>query len=98
MNFSNKTPIKIEVEYVTRCPKNDKVYTCRLQYPCKKFDFNFHLINDDYLINASAFGFIDDAESSPNRSDDAKNLSIKFENWIFPRDGVCICLEKSVAK
>ncbi len=98
LNFSSKKSIKIEMEYITRCPLNDMVYSCRMPYPCKNFDFNFVVRNDNYAINPVAFGFIDDAKSSPNHTDDRKRVSIKFDDWIFPLDGVCVYLEKNVAK
>ena len=98
LNFSNKKPIDFQIEYTTRCPLNDISYFCRMPYPCKEFDFKFHVKNKNYHVNPSAFGFIDDAKDSPNSSSDRQSVSIKFEDWIFPLDGVCILLEKNVAK
>lgn len=96
LNFSNKKSIEIEIEYTTKCPLNDLIYTCRLPYPCKNFDFNFSVKDDcDYTISPAAFGFINDAANCPNRSGDRKSVSIKFDEWIFPLDGVCVCLEKN---
>lgn len=98
IDFSNKKSKKIEIEYLTRCPKNDNVYTCRLACPCKSFDFQFLLKNNSHRINTNAFGFIDDASNSPNLSGDKQNVAIKFDDWIYPLDGVCVYLEKNVAK
>lgn len=97
LNFSNKTAISIEMEYVTRCPINDLLYTVRMPYPCQNFTFIFNVKNEDYVVNPSAFGFIDDGNASPNRKNDRKTISINFNDWIFPLDGVCVYLEKNVA-
>lgn len=97
LDFSNKTPQDIEVEYVTRCPLNDLVYTCRMPCACKKFNFKFQVETEGYVLNPVAFGFIDDAKDSPNHTEDRKNVSLRFEDWIFPQDGVCVYLEKTVA-
>lgn len=98
LDFSNKKSIKIKIEYTTRCPLYDRVYTCRMPHPCKKFDFNFFVNSEEFVINPAAFGFIDDATNSPNHTNDRKRVSIKFDDWIFPLDGVCVYLEKNVAK
>ncbi len=94
LNFSRKKSIKITMEYVTYCPLSDKAYSCRLPYPCKKFDFKYDISNKDYRLIPYAFGFIDDAKDSPNHTEDKRKVSIKFEDWIFPLDGVCVYLEK----
>lgn len=47
----------------------------------------------DYKVNAYAFGFIDDGKDAPNVGKEGK-VKIKFNDWIFPRDGVAISLHK----
>ncbi len=98
IDFSGTHKITIDVEYITRTPKDDATYTVRLPYPCKSFNFKFSLDSKNYNINPIAFGFIDDAKDSPNRSNDRKNVTINFEDWIFPLDGVCVILEKNACK
>ncbi len=98
LNLSNKKPIEIELQYITRCPLNDLAYTCRMPYPCKNFSFQYSVKNEDYKLSPTAFGFIDDAKNSPNHSGDRRNVTINFNDWIFPLDGVCVYLEKNVAK
>lgn len=95
INFSNKKAVSVDMEYITRCPVNDLLYTVRMPYPCKNFNFAFNVKNDDYVVNPSAFGFIDDGNSTPNRKNDRKTISINFNDWIFPLDGVCVHLEKN---
>lgn len=97
IDFSSKKTQTIEVEYITRCPLNDLVYSCRMPCACKRFDFKFAVNTDGYVLNPVAFGFIDDAKDSPNHTEDRKNVSLRFNDWIFPQDGVCVYLEKSVA-
>ena len=97
LNFSNKKAISIDMDYITRCPINDLLYAVRMQYPCKNFTFLFNIKNEEYVVNPSAFGFIDDGNASPNFKNDRKNISINFKDWIFPLDGVCVYLEKNVA-
>lgn len=97
LNFSNRKDVSILLEYTTRCPLKDLTYSCRMQYPCKKFTFNFAMLSQDYLIAPYAFGFIDDAKDTPNHTDDQKKVNINFDNWIYPLDGVCVFIEKNVA-
>lgn len=98
IDFSVHNIKTIEIEYITRTPIDDGSYSCRLPYPCKSFNFKFSLDSKNYKINPIAFGFIDDAKDSPNRPRDRKNVTINFEDWIFPLDGVCVFLEKNTCK
>lgn len=98
IDFSARNVKTIEIEYITRTPIDDGSYSCRLPYPCKSFNFKFSLDSKNYKINPIAFGFIDDAKDSPNRPQDRKNVTINFEDWIFPLDGVCVFLEKNTCK
>lgn len=98
LHLTDYKPIEIELQYITRCPLNDLAYTCRMPYPCKNFSFKYSVENEDYQLSPTAFGFIDDAKNSPNHSNDRKNVTINFNNWIFPLDGVCVYLEKTIAK
>lgn len=95
LHFSNKKSVNITMEYETCCPIYDKAYSCRMPYPCKKFDFKYDITNEDYRLIPYAFGFIDDANNTPNRTDNKRRVSIRFEDWIFPLDGVCVYIEKA---
>ena len=87
-------PKKIEIEFITRVPITDLSYVCRMSNPCEKFSFAFEIENcNDYKVNAYAFGFIDDGKDAPNVGKEGK-VKIKFNDWIFPRDGVAISLHK----
>ncbi len=99
LDFSNKEYIEIETQYITRCPLSDLAFACRMPYPCKNFEFKYSIVNsEEYEVIPTAFGFIDDAKNSPNHLEDRKSVSINFNDWIFPLDGVCVYLEKNVAK
>lgn len=83
---------KIEIKYITRVPLNDLSYICRMATPCKKFSLTFEIKNNDnYRVNAYAFGFIDDGKDSVNH-DDINKVNVEFKDWIFPSDGVAISL------
>ncbi len=80
-------------KYVTRVPLHDKNYTSRLQFPAKKYRFDFAINDsDEHLIFSQAFGFKDDASNT--KPIPAKNtVHYEFENWLFERDGVAISFE-----
>ena len=46
-------------------------------------------IPDNYKVLARAFGFFDSAVHSPIVEDD-RQISVSFNDWIFPQDGVVI--------
>ncbi len=86
---------KIQLEYTTRVPLNDKTYSCRMPYACKSFAFEFTLNGnniDNYRLNTIAFGFIDDGQKTPNRTNDHLKTKVSFNNWIFPYDGVTVTI------
>lgn len=95
IDLSNKKAQKIEIEYTTIVPPNDLSYVCRLDHACKKYSFNFSVISKnkkEYSIDVAAFGFLDDASGSPVHSDDDMSAIVKFDNWMFPQDGVSLSL------
>lgn len=97
--LSPSKPTVIEVEYTTVVPKSDTSYICRVSAPCQKFKFRFFMDGENknqYRIALSAFGFIDDGNSTPNHHDDTPSASVELNDWIFPRDGVAVTiLEKN---
>ncbi|WP_251445630.1 hypothetical protein [Vermiculatibacterium agrestimuris] len=100
LSLTPTKPAVVEVEYTTVVPKNDKSYICRVSAPCRKFKFHFDMDGenkDQYRVALSAFGFIDDGNSSFNHHDDAPSASIELNDWIFTQDGVAVTiLEKSL--
>ncbi len=92
----NKKTI-IELRYITQVPINDIASTFRLKVPCHKFSFSYKIRGEyagNYRVNLRAFGFAETGESSPNRHDDEPEISILFDNWIFPQDGVAVTMLK----
>lgn len=95
----NKSTV-LEIEYSTLVPITDPVYICRVSSPCKKFHFQFSLDGDNknnYRVNLSAFGFVDDGSNAPNHNDDSPSVSVSFDDWIFPQDGVVVTITKKEA-
>lgn len=97
LHLSPDKPNRIEVTYETAVPLYDTFYSCRTPYPCHKFDLTYMLVGqlaDKYSLSVCAFGFLDDAKSTPNQKDSMPEISIKFDNWIFPLDGVSVSMIK----
>lgn len=90
------TPTKLKVEYETYSPKYDIAYVSRLRYPCKKFSFTFKLIGNninEYELSSHSFGFSEEAEESGS-IDSRTSINVKFNDWIFPSDGMAIAICK----
>lgn len=87
----NDKPTKIEINYITRVPLNDKVYIYRLTDPCKKFHFHYRIkdSNKKYKIHAQAFGFQDNAMKNPAGSRE-NEITYDIGDWAFPTDGVFV--------
>ncbi len=94
IDLSSKKATEIKVEYVTKTPISDGVYTFRLMAPCKSFDFDFYFKqgNEKYSLSPIAFGFVDDANETPNAAEDNSRVKASFDNWIFTCDGVAIVI------
>ena len=90
-------PTKLKICYETYVPLHDTFYSCRTPYPCHEFSLVYELSGDkasDYSLAVCAFGFSDDAKDSPNRQDDKPEIEVKFNDWIFPLDGVAVTMKK----
>ena len=90
--LSSKKDTKIVVKCKTTVPPDDFTYCIRMQRPCKEYRLDFRVKDDRGRacgLSAYAFGFCEDAINTPNDSDPSC-VSIRFEDWIFYKDGVCI--------
>ncbi len=90
--LSNKKDTKIVVKCKTTVPPDDFMYCVRMQRPCKSYQLEFHVKDSqgrDCCLSAHAFGFCEDAINTPNMSDPSY-VSVRFRDWIFYKDGVCI--------
>lgn len=95
INLPVNTPQRINIAYTSKVPIDDIVYVNRLSKACENFTFNFRINpknGKNYSIDAAAFGFVDDGSNSPIHSDESGSVFIKFDNWLFPHDGVSITL------
>ncbi len=78
--------------YITTVPLDEITYTCRAKVPCRNFSVVFKVTDSNevpYKAIAKSFGFFDCAVHSPLVEDDSQ-LSVIFNDWIFPMDGVVI--------
>lgn len=96
IHLNSKSPTDIIIEYTTRVPLNDTVYTARINAPCKEFELTFSVTdsNSDYKVVGSPFGFVDCSQNTPNTNKDDL-FRAKFKNWVFKNDGVCINIIKN---
>ncbi len=83
----------ISYKYITRTELSDNALTVRCSMPCKKFTVNYDMKSENYRLKAVAFGFIDRGDDSPNISSETK-ISVEFDKWILPEDGVVIMINK----
>lgn len=84
----------------TTNPINDNVYIYRIPVPCKKMSVSYTLegkARDKYELVACAFGFNDKGESSPGGFCEYEAV-IKFDNWIYPLEGVAIIMQEIKSK
>ncbi|MDR0952539.1 MAG: hypothetical protein LBM18_06415 [Oscillospiraceae bacterium] len=95
--IDNTNGVPFKIVYRTAVPNWDKNYTCRLKYPCKDFQLIFNIDPNDsrYCLHTAAFGFVDDGKASPN-DDSGQHVTIVFENWAFPNDGVSVTMQEIV--
>lgn len=84
----------ISINYITKVDIKDNIYNCRVSEHCRNFSMQFTINSKEkYDISPVAFGFIDDAQYTPN-SDDTNSVNLNFNNWIFRKDGVSISFKK----
>lgn len=87
------------VESDTVVPINDLTYICRMKRACKRFELQYMVTSrteKKYRVNSSAFGFVDNASGTTNTTDDPTHVNIKFDDWIFPEDGVAITMVEEI--
>lgn len=95
LTIFRKNSTKMIVDYTTFAPLNDLTYVFRIPCACKKLHFRYQLKDmKGYSLAGHAFGFFDDATSSHNTKEE-NQLEFFFEDWIFQRDGICICMNNS---
>lgn len=79
----------IRMEYRSRVSDNDNSMSFRVAVPCRKYILNF-IAPENYKVIAHAFGSFDVAANSSNSKYD-NAISVKFDNWLLPENGVTIC-------
>lgn len=92
--IENQKGVKISINYITKVDLTDNVYNCRVREHCRQFSMQFTINSaEKYDISPVAFGFIDDAQYTPN-GNDSNSINLNFDNWIFKKDGVSINFKK----
>lgn len=79
----------IRMEYRSRVSDNDNSMSFRVAVPCRKYILNF-IAPENYKVIAHAFGSFDVAANSSNSKYD-NTISVEFDNWLLPENGVTIC-------
>lgn len=82
----------IMVEYVSRVTDEDMSSGFGVRVPCKNFTFNF-TAPPEYLVFAHPYCFLNSEANSPN-SDYPNIVSLSFNNWLLPGEGVAISVAK----
>lgn len=91
LNYKQDTVITLK--YITRTTNDDRMSTFRVGCPCKNFDL-FYTIKQpgNYRIAVSAYGFLDDADSSSTNTSSPSDITITFNDWIYKFDGVTVVM------
>lgn len=85
----------IRIEYKSRVTDEDNSMSFRVDAPCRKYILNFSA-PENYKVWAHAFGSFDIASNSSNGIYD-NVISVKFDNWLLPENGVTICCSEKQA-
>ncbi len=80
----------ISFEYISRVSDGDMSSGVGVSVLCKKFSLNFYA-PPEYTVHAHSFGFLDSGDNSSN-SDYPNNISVRFDKWLLPYEGVVICV------
>ncbi len=85
----------IRIEYKSRVTDEDNSMSFRVDAPCRKYLLNFYA-PENYRVWAHAFGAFDVASNSSNGIYD-NAISVKFDNWLLPENGVTICCSEKLS-
>lgn len=87
----------IRIKYKSIVTKMDDPMSFRVPVPCIKYILNC-TAPSEYKVVAHAFGFFDSASNSSNSIYD-NTISVTFDNWLMPDNGVAICcIDKTPTK
>lgn len=86
----------ISFEYISRVSDGDMSSGVGVSVPCRKFSLNFYAPSE-YIVYAHTFGFLDSGNNISN-SDYKNTISVHFDRWLLPDEGVAICLVKKDAQ
>ncbi len=89
ITLSSSEDTIIRMEYRSRVSDNDNSMSFRVAVPCRKYILNF-IAPENYKVIAHAFRSFDVAANSSNSKYD-NTISVEFDNWLLPENGVTIC-------
>lgn len=97
--LKSSTPVKIKISYESIVDIKDNFYSIRLPVASKHADFQFNLSSNnnehkDYKLVSCGFGFADTAGDTPNDLGDQHHVNLTFKEWIFPKDGWVVVIQK----
>lgn len=83
----------ITVDYISRVTDEDMSVGFGVSVPCQKFIFNFEA-PPDMIVYAHTYSFLNPENHDPN-SRNRNILSLHFDNWLLPGEGVAICISSN---
>lgn len=89
ITLSSGSDMIIRIEYKSIVTDLDNSMSFRVPVPCKKYLLNF-IAPTGYKVIAHAYGSFDNASNSSNSKFD-NSISVYFDNWLMPDNGVTIC-------
>ncbi len=92
--LSCDSDIILNIEYVSRVADEDMSAGFGVFVPCKKFSFNF-MAPQGYIVYAHSFSFFNSEINFPN-SAYKNSISVCFDNWLLPGEGLVVCVAKSL--
>ena len=85
----------IRIEYQSGVTDEDNAKRFRVDAPGRKFLLNFYA-PENYKVWVHAFGSFDITSNSSNVVYD-NTISVKFDNWLLPENGVTICCSENLS-
>lgn len=86
--------VVLYIEYVSRVSNEDMSVGFGVPVPCKKAYYNFTAPHN-YVVYAHPYSFMNIDNNYPNTLY-RNSISVHFDNWLLPGEGVAICVAETV--
>ena len=96
VTLSSDEDLVLSVEYVSRVTDEDNSAGFGVFVPCRKFNINF-VAPQNFIVYAHPHGFLNSDARFPN-SLYRNSMSINFDNWLLPGEGVAISVVEEKGK